>query len=102
LIKGCEKMNNIWSQYVQTTEELYRSREMRFNDSNAALWQKAIGVKSDQNILEVGCAGGVFCHKIKKYVPDVKITGLDLDTGHIEYAKAKTAELGLDGYLTLE
>jgi ubiquinone/menaquinone biosynthesis C-methylase UbiE len=89
-------MNNIWSQYVQTTEELYRSREMRFNDSNAALWQKAIGVKSDQNILEVGCAGGVFCHKIKKYVPDVKITGLDLDTGHIEYAKAKTAELGLD------
>lgn len=89
-------MNNLWSQYVQTTEELYRSREMRFNDSNAALWMKAIGVKSGQNILEVGCAGGVFCYKIKKYVPDVKITGLDLDTGHIEYAKAKTVELGLD------
>lgn len=37
-----------------------------------------------------------FCHKIKKYVPDIKITGLDIDTGHIEYAKAKTVELGLD------
>jgi len=89
-------MNNMWSQFVQTTEELYLSREMRFNDSNAALWLKAICVKSGQNIIEVGCAGGVFCHKIKKYVPDVKITGLGLDTGYIEYAKAKTAELGLD------
>jgi len=89
-------MNNVWSQYVQTTEELYHSRDMRFNDSNKALWLNAIDVKSGQNILEVGCAGGTFCHKIKKYVPDIKITGLDIDTGHIEYAKAKTVELGLD------
>ena len=89
-------MNNVWSQYVQTTEELYHSREMRFNNSNKDLWLNAIDVKSGQHILEVGCAGGTFCHKIKKYVPDIKVTGLDLDTGHIEYAKAKTAELGLD------
>ncbi len=89
-------MNTIWSQYVQTSEELYQSRDLRFNDSNKDLWLNAIGVKSGQNILEVGCGGGVFCHKIKKYVPDVKITGLDLDTAHIEYARAKALELGLD------
>jgi len=71
-------MNNVWSQYVQTTEELYYSRGMRFNDSNKALWLNAIDVKSGQNILEVGCAGGVFCHKIKKYIPDTKSRGLIL------------------------
>lgn len=81
---------------MQTTEALYCSRGMRFTDGNKDLWLNAIGVKSGQNILEIGCAGGVFCHKIKKYVPDVKISGIDIDTGHIEYAKAKTAELGLD------
>jgi len=90
-------MNNyVWSQYVQTSEEQYYSQDMRFNDSNKDLWLKAIGVESGQNILEVGCGGGTFCHKIKKYVPDVRITGLDIDTGHIEYAKAKTLELGLE------
>jgi ubiquinone/menaquinone biosynthesis C-methylase UbiE len=88
-------LNNLWSQYVQTTEELYHSREMRFNDSNESLWLNAIGVKEGQNILEVGCAGGAFCHRIKQVVPNVKITGLDFDTAHIAYAKTKAAELGL-------
>jgi 2-polyprenyl-3-methyl-5-hydroxy-6-metoxy-1,4-benzoquinol methylase len=78
-------MNNyIWSKYVQTTEELYYSREMRFNDSNKDLWLNAIGVKSGQNILEVGCAGGIFCHRIKKYVPEVVFSSFFAKNGHKE------------------
>lgn len=88
-------MDNIWSKYVQTTDELYLSRELRFNDSTKNLWLSAIGAKSGDEILEVGCAGGTFCHKLKKYVPDIEITGLDFDAGHIEFAKRKTTELGL-------
>lgn len=88
-------MDTTWSKYVQTTEELYYSRDMRFNDFNKELWLKAIGAKSGDNILEVGCAGGAFCHKLKKYLSDVKITGLDLDAGHIEFARKKSQELGL-------
>jgi len=88
-------MDTTWSKYVQTTEELYCSRDLRFNDYNKDLWLKAIGAKSGDNILEVGCAGGTYCHKLKKYVPDIKITGLDLDAGHIEFARRKSAELGL-------
>lgn len=89
-------MNNVWSQYVQTSDELYRSRELRFNDSNKDLWLKALQVENGQTVLEVGCAGGIFCHRIKAYRPDTKVIGLDFDTGHIEYAKTKTKELGLD------
>lgn len=89
-------MNNTWSRCVQTTRELYRSREMRFTDRNKSLWMNAIGAQDGQNILEVGCAGGVFCHKLKQYLPNIKITGLDFDTGHVAFAKNRTDELGLD------
>ena len=88
-------MNNIWSNYIQTTEELYHSRDRRFNDATKDLWLKAIGAKPGDNILEIGCAGGVFCHKLKKYVPDITISGIDLDISHIEFAKKKSVELGL-------
>ena len=88
-------MNVNWSKYIQTTEELYRSRDMRFNEQNKDIWLNAIGAKSGDNILEIGCAGGVFCHKLKQYVPNVSITGVDLDSAHIEYAKAKSKEIGV-------
>lgn len=89
-------MENFWSDYIQTTEELYFSRDLRFNDSNKDLWLSAIGAENGNKILEIGCAGGTFCHKIKKYIPDTEITGIDLDSAHIEFAKRKSAELELD------
>ncbi|MGI5899797.1 MAG: class I SAM-dependent methyltransferase [Christensenellales bacterium] len=89
-------MNNNWSQFVQTSEELYRSRALRFTDENKDLWLNAIGVTDGIDVLELGCAGGLFCHRIKKHLPKTKVTGLDFDSGHIEYAKQKSAELGLD------
>lgn len=46
-------------------------------------------------ILEVGCAGGLLCHRLKERLSKAEITGLDLDTGHIAYAKKKTRELEL-------
>lgn len=88
-------MNVNWSKYIQTTEELYRSRDMRFNEQNKDIWLNAIGAKSGDNILEIGCAGGVFCHKLKQYVPNISITGVDLDSAHIEYAKSKSKETGV-------
>jgi len=89
-------MNSNWSQFVQTTQELYQSRSMRFHDGNKALWLSAIGVQDGMDVLEVGCAGGSFCHRMKTYLPNIKITGLDFDTGHIAWAKEKSAALGLD------
>ena len=92
---GGENMSNNWSQYVQTTQELYKSRSLRFHDGNKDLWLSAIGAKDGMNILEVGCAGGLFCHRITTYLPDVKITGLDFDSGHIAWARKKPQKQGL-------
>jgi len=89
-------MNTHWSQYVQTSEELYRSRALRFHEGNKDLWLSALGAKDNTDILEVGCGGGIFCHRLKQFLPDVRITGLDFDTGHIAYAKQKSAELGFE------
>ncbi|HAN21332.1 MAG: hypothetical protein A2Y15_07180 [Clostridiales bacterium GWF2_36_10] len=88
--------NTYWSTYVQESEELYRSRALRFHDGNKDLWLKAFQIENGMKVLEVGCGGGIFCHRIKTYLPDTDVTGLDFDTGHIEYAKTKSLELNLN------
>lgn len=88
-------MDSIWSDYIQTTEELYVSRELRFTDKNKDLWIKNIGAAPGMKVLEIGCGGGVFCHKLRRYIPELDITGLDRDINHITYAREKAEELGV-------
>jgi len=53
-------------------------------------------IKDGMMVLELGCGGGIFCHRIKEYLPNTTVTGLDRDAGHMEYAVAKSNELGID------
>lgn len=89
-------MNNFWSTYIQTSEELYASRDIRFNDTNKQLWLNTIGIKENMNVLDIGCGSGTFCNKIKQYTNNVNITGIDIDNNHIAYAKNKANELNLN------
>lgn len=82
-----ERMMKNWSSYIQTTDELNESRGLRFTDKNKALWLDALAVLPGMRVLEVGCGGGMFCHRVKEFVPGVDVTGLDLDEGHIRRAK---------------
>ncbi len=88
-------MNTYWSQYVQTTEELYLSRALRFHQGNIDKWIDVMQLCDGMKILEVGCAGGLLCHRLKERLPNIDITGLDFDIGHIDYAKKKAEELKL-------
>lgn len=88
-------MNRYSSQYVQKTEELYLSRALRFHQGNMDRWINVMGLRDGMKILEVGCAGGLLCHRIKERLPEAEVTGLDFDEGHIEYAQKKSRELGL-------
>lgn len=88
-------MNTYWSTYVQTTEELYLSRSLKFHRGNMGRWIEAMGLQDGMKILEVGCAGGLLCHRLKERLPKADITGLDFDTGHIGYAERKAEELNL-------
>lgn len=38
-------MNNYWSTYVQSSEELYKSRELRFHEGNKDFWIKALQIE---------------------------------------------------------
>lgn len=89
-------MNTHWSDFIQSTEELYQSRALRFRRDNMDRWADAMRLKNGMKVLEVGCAGGLLCHRIKEHLPDCQVTGLDFDLGHIAYAQKKTHELGLD------
>ncbi len=44
-------------------------------------------LRDEMKILEVGCAGGLLCHRLKERLSNADITGLDFDIGHIDYAK---------------
>lgn len=87
--------NTIWSDYVQTTQELYLSRALRFREDNKELWLRGIGLRDGMRVLEVGSGSGIFCHRIKTFLPGCPVTGVDLDSGHTAWAKKKTAQSGL-------
>lgn len=88
-------MNTYWSQYVQKTEELYLSRSLKFHQGNIDQWIDAMQLRDGMKILEVGCAGGLLCHRLKERLPGAELTGVDLDTGHIDFARRKARELKL-------
>ena len=90
------KENKLWSTKVQSTELLYYSRVERFNEDNKDFWFQALKVKNGMKVLEVGCGGGHFTNMIKKFYPDCQVYGIDLDANHINFAKQKANELGID------
>ncbi len=91
-------MNTIWSDFVQTTAELYESRAIRFTRENSHDWLSALGLteSSELRVLEVGCAGGLFCHRLAELCPRLTVVGLDRDDNHIAFARSKSRELGLE------
>ena len=89
-------MDSMWSKFVQSSEELYNSRALRFREDNKDLWINAMKLVDGMNVLEIGCGGGIFCHRIKTFLPNTVVTGIDRDAGHVKYAKNKSIELGID------
>ncbi len=88
-------MSKFWSECIQTPEELYASRELRFREDNEADWLPAMRAQNGMRVLELGCAGGLL-HRLKAALPGIEATGIDLDENHIAFARQKTEQLGLD------
>lgn len=88
-------MSTIWSSVIQTSGELYRSRALRFTLRNQAAWVSAFGIQKGMRILEVGCGPGLLSYRIAECCPDTEIVGMDMDAGHLAYAREKAEELGL-------
>ncbi len=91
-------MNTFWSKTVQSTELLDTSRKEKFNEHNRKLWFDLLQIHSNLKILEVGCGSGHFTNMIKTYYPTCEVYGIDLDTGHIKFAKAESKKLNIDAH----
>lgn len=89
-------MNKKWSGTIQSSKLLYESRLARCNKYTQNSWFDMLNLKHNLNILEVGCGGGSLCNIIKQNFPTCKVTGIDLDSGHIAFAKNTAKKLGVD------
>lgn len=81
--------NLTWSNHVQGTQTLYRSRKLRFDDMFAAQYKPLMNLDPERrlSILEVGCGPGALAGALHRWYPKAAITGLDRDSAFIRFAR---------------
>lgn len=82
-------MNENWSRFVQGANTLYYSRKLRFDDRFSRAFIEAFGLDREKEIriLEIGCGPGALAGALKRWYPKAEITGIDLDSAFIAFAK---------------
>lgn len=83
-----EKMNVVWSKYVQGIRTLYCSRKLRFDDLFADRFMNLFGLRQDREmkVLEIGCGPGALAGALHRWYPRAEITGLDRDSEFVRFA----------------
>lgn len=84
-------MNTHWSTYVQRIGTLYQSRSLRFSDRYKDACRQAFDIDGKARILEIGCGPGALCESLRRWYPEAAITGVDLDSAFIEFARSHIA-----------
>ncbi|MBQ3169948.1 MAG: class I SAM-dependent methyltransferase [Clostridia bacterium] len=82
-------MKENWSKYVQGINTLYFSRKLRFDDMFSDQFMNAFQIDREQKIriLEIGCGPGALAGALRRWYPNAEITGVDLDTAFIRFAR---------------
>ena len=82
-------MNENWSKYVQGINTLYFSRKLRFDDMFSDQFMNAFQIDREKKIriLEIGCGPGALAGALRRWYPNAEITGMDLDTAFIRFAR---------------
>ena len=82
-------MNENWSRYVQGINTLYLPRKLRFDDMFSDQFIRAFQIDREKKIriLEIGCGPGALAGALARWYPNAEITGLDLDTALIRFAR---------------
>ena len=73
-----EKNEYILVRICVKDRKLYLSRSLKFHPCNMDKWIEAMQLRDGMKLFEVGCAGGLLCHRLKEQLPEADITGLDL------------------------
>ena len=83
-------MNQLWSTQIQRIGTLYESRALRFHDLFRKSYVQAFGIPETASILEIGCGPGALCEALSRWYPAAAVTGIDRDSGFIDFAAAKS------------
>ena len=83
-----DKMNVVWSKYVQGIKTLYCSRKLRFDDLFADRFIRLFNLRQDRamKMLEIGCGPGALAGALHRWYPRAEITGLDRDSAFVRFA----------------
>lgn len=79
-----------WSEHFQSPYFLERTRVAIMQPEFLPLIRNWCGVQNGSSILDVGCGSGFFSRVLASGNEKVKVTGIDLDAGLIEYAQKET------------
>lgn len=84
-----DRMNVIWSKYVQGAKTLYYSRKLRFDDMFAEQYKTIFHLDENKNlkILEIGCGPGALAGALHRWYPNAEIIALDRDSDFIRFAR---------------
>ena len=86
-------MNKIWSTYLQTTETLYQTRQLRFDDRFKDLYTRIFDIDNVKNILEIGAGPGALTQALSRWYPNTEVIGSDRDTEFIKFARSKAPHI---------
>ena len=86
-------MNTIWSDLVQGTGTLYRSRALRFDDRFRDKYVSTFALPADARILEIGCGPGALAQALARWYPGASVTGIDRDDHFIDFARANIPQV---------
>lgn len=84
---------DIWSTRIQKVGTLYRTRSLRFSDLFREQYLKAFQIQDGLRMLEIGCGPGALCQACKRWYPNAKIIGTDIDHTFLDFARKKAPHI---------
>lgn len=86
-------MDTIWSKRIFGIDSLTAIRDFRFHTRFAELYLQVLPIKRGMKLLDLGCGPGSFTRCVYDWFQgDIRIEGLDLDNGYIDFCTGIAAK----------
>jgi ubiquinone/menaquinone biosynthesis C-methylase UbiE len=97
-----QQITTILKETFNTVSAGYDNRALRFFSMSAEHMASILGLRGDENVLDVACGTGHASLVIARTLPSVRVTAVDLSPGMLEQARKKAAAIGIRNVEFLE
>jgi len=84
---GVTAGSEMWSEYVQSADNLESTRKFILNHDMAPLVVNYIGIQEGMKVLDAGCGTGAFTRYLARAAPKAQYTGIDIDSSLVAAAQ---------------